>query len=769
MSALPRLAFSSLGFGIERVGLLALRSAWATLLLALAITAAALFGAAQLRSGSTLMQLFQSDTPEYAAFERFRADFPSSDADVLIVVEGSNLFTRNTLEALRDLAVELQFAEVVAGVVSIFSVPAAPGAENRFVIPEKLPDDAGLQEIRDVLAENPLASGRLFVASRAGDATTLLVSLAPEANTRAAQPASLRALRRTVQDALAGTSLTGHLLGAPVMENEIRAAGRRDRVVFNLAGLALGIGISLAFFGRWRPVVIASAPPVVALVWTLGIFGLVEGETNTIMNAVLPLVLAITFADSMHLVFAVRRRLRAGDVIEQAVRTAVLNVGPACVMTSLTTALALSTLLIADSDVINAFGRSAALAVLAALLAVLLLVPAISLLMLRGERAEGGKGDTRKRAEMLLDGAAARLARFVRRHARAITLATVAITIACAALHLQLRPTFQLSAQVPDGVRAAMDSVQQLGIAQTSPVQIVLRLPAGETIHGARGREALRAAHDTLAAHPDVRSVSSLDLVHRWLAELPSASADAEEYFNRLPVHLQRRLVNEHNNAALITGFLPDLNADATLAILAEIEESLAPLRDAHPDLQFTVTGLPALAAASSTRMIGQLNTGLLTAIVLISILLGLGFASWLAPLVSILPNLLPLVVTGAAIWLIAGGLDYTSVIALTVAFGLAVDNTIHYLNALRLERARTSDLASAVTGAIEHVGPVIVVTTAVLVMGIGTTVVSDLPPSRIFGLLCVGTLATALAADLLSLPASILALGRDLFAPQAS
>lgn len=763
-----RVLTTNLGFGLERVGLMGVRAPWLTLCLVVAITLAAAFGASLLRSGSTLMQLFRSHTESFAEYERFRADFPASDADILVVVEGDDLFTPTRIAALRDLHVELQLAAPVAGVVSIFSIPDAPSARGRelpLLLPREFPDPAELPKLKERVSRHPLVSGRLFTAAAERESTLFLVGLKSEANLRPTQDASIRAITSILDQQLAGTGLASRLLGAPIMESEIRAAGRHDRVVFNLAGLTLGILICFAFFGRWRPVLIATACPVLALIWTMGLLGALERETTTIMNAIPPLILAVTYCDSMHMVFAVRRRLRDGSRLPDAVRHAVLNVGPACVLTSLTTSLALFTLLLADSAVINSFGRSAAIAVLLALLAVLLLTPALSMLMLGVEEGVRSRRETRFRAERWLDDAAQALAVFVGRHARTITVTTVVLTVMFGTLHLQLRPTFQLSAQVPDSVRAAMQSTQEKNdLALTTPVQIVLRLPAGTDFHAADARAAIHEIHEALASHPDVRSVFSFDVVRGWLADLKSPAArSAEQYLDRLPTHLRRRLVNERGDAALVTGFLPDVKADKTVEILSGIEERLAPVRKAHADKEITITGLPALAATSSTRMIEQLNLGLLSAIVLVTGLLGLAFASWAVPLISILPNLLPLVTIGAALWFLTGGLDYTSVIALTVAFGLAVDNTIHFLNALRLQRGRVKTLARAVAASIQQVGPVILVTTCVLVLGIGTTVLSSLPPSRAFGILCMGTLAAALVADLVALPALILMLRRDI------
>ena len=156
--------------------------------------------------------------------------------------------------------------------------------------------------------------------------------------------------------------------------------------------------------------------------------------------------------------------------------------------------------------------------------------------------------------------------------------------------------------------------------------------------------------------------------------------------------------------------------------------------------------------------MIRQLNRGLLAAIVVVILVIGIAFRSLKVLLLSIFPNLFPIVTAGAVLYLIGGGLEYASVIALTVAFGIAVDDTIHFLNRLRLETSRTPVLVDGVTETISRIGPVLVLTTLVLIVGLSATVLSDLPSMRLFGQLFMTTLGAAIFGDLLILPAIVLA-----------
>ena len=136
--------------------------------------------------------------------------------------------------------------------------------------------------------------------------------------------------------------------------------------------------------------------------------------------------------------------------------------------------------------------------------------------------------------------------------------------------------------------------------------------------------------------------------------------------------------------------------------------------------------------------------------------IMALAFRSLWVLFISILPNLFPIVAAGFLIYLADIGLGYASVIALTVAFGLSVDDCIHFLARYRLAQSETSGVRTALNDTLTHIGPVLILTTGVLIAGLAVTGLSNLPAMRLFGILIVVTLLGALLADLIILPAMI-------------
>jgi predicted RND superfamily exporter protein len=200
---------------------------------------------------------------------------------------------------------------------------------------------------------------------------------------------------------------------------------------------------------------------------------------------------------------------------------------------------------------------------------------------------------------------------------------------------------------------------------------------------------------------------------------------------------------------------MPATPAAMTRARLATLEAALAPVRRQYADHTVSVTGIVALGAQASNRLIAGLKQSLALAVVITIAAVALSLRSVVLALLAAIPNLLSLTIVAAGVYVVGERLQIPSVLALTIAFGIAVDNTIHLLNRYRVERRRAG-VGDALAVTAEKVGPVLIAATIVLTVGMGVTMLSGLPMIRLFGSLCVVVLLTALAVALIVLPALV-------------
>jgi predicted RND superfamily exporter protein len=132
-----------------------------------------------------------------------------------------------------------------------------------------------------------------------------------------------------------------------------------------------------------------------------------------------------------------------------------------------------------------------------------------------------------------------------------------------------------------------------------------------------------------------------------------------------------------------------------------------------------------------------------------VAIFIGLAFRSIPVTLVTIVTGVFPVVAAGGLLWVIGAGLQFASVIALTISFGLGLSATIHFLNRLWREVGADPDPAVGVRRATVLVGPALILTSIVLVFGLAATAFSNLPMLKTFGWLSAFAMFAALVADL--------------------
>ncbi|OYW54252.1 MAG: RND transporter [Hyphomicrobium sp. 32-62-53] len=765
----PRRSFL-FSFGIDKLGLVALKAPYVSAVLIAILTVLAAFGASGLRVDDSLSELFRTDTKEFRQYEEIDRRFPSSEYDVLIAVDGQNLLTREALKSLQNAVVELQLTDGVGGLVSMLSARSKPDATGYAapVVPDELPEDGpAFDAMLAELKTNDIVKGKFI--SEDGQLALIVIALDRQAVEEQTANTIIGGIQAVVDKELAGTGLNAKLTGAPVMQLEIRNAVERDRLIYNGLGFLAGLTVAYLFFRRISLTVITVLGPAIAILWTLGVLGGLDYRLNLFVNVITPLILVSGFSDSMHLVFAIRRDILAGVPRLEAARNAVRDVAPACLLTAMNASLALLSFQFADSALIRTFGQAALLAVAISYIAVAVVVPTLAALLIQPETKTvpdikehdtGGVGVLQRMTERIIAFVISMPLLFT-----ALGLGAVGFT---GWAYTQLTPMYRLADQVPDKEQAlAATAKLDQKLTGANPVHVMIQWKAGTEAQPGIGLydvstlSVIARAHDILETEAGLGNVWSLESLRRWLAEAGDARVETiKSYVDILPKHLTRRFIDENESAVLVTARLPDIDSSQILPIVEKIDTALEPLRKENPQFEISVTGLPAIAARNSAKLISEMNWGLVGDIFVIFIFLGIALRSVMAGVSSALPSLFPIFATGALLWATGQGMQFASIMALTVAFSLAIDSTIHFLNRFRLEEDRIgpgpNSAHDALMATAHHIGPAVVLTTIVLALGLGVTMLSHLPSLRLFGELAGICLAASLIGQLIILPATI-------------
>ena len=690
---------SSIAFGLERMGLIAVKAPVLSCIVLAALMIAAVFGVYRIKIDDSLSQLFRSDSKDYKQYEAVTKRFPATEFDVLVVVEGKTLLARENLEKVRDLVTDMQLVEGVRGLVSLFSARQAPepGKLPAALFPSELPEGAAYNKFVETVKANEIIRGKLL--SEDGTLALVVMSLEPSVVASNKLKQVVGEIRKIMADDLGGTGLNAQLSGVPVMQLEIRNAVERDGITYNVLGLLAGCIIAIIFFRKISFMVAAAFPPMIAILLALGGLGWANFNLNMFLNVMTPLIMVISFSDSMQLTFAARDRLIAGQDKVTAFKNAVLVVGPACVLTHGTAGISFIALQFSDSDLIRKFGEAGLAATIIALVAVLSLVPVFGVLLVRNEKIFAVKFQGADAGVQMLRNFCYWIAVRMVNRPGLYSLIAVIVVAGLGIVYASLEPRYRLADQVPDKRQAVAASGRlDAKLTGANPIDVLIEFPKGADLYSPQTLKVIADVHSTVEGAAGVGNVWSLETLRRWLAE-KAGTTDVntlKQYVSVIPEHLVRRFISAEQDAVVVSGRVPDHDSSQILPVVEKLDHALDKVRKDNPGYEIAVTGLSAIAARNSANMIEKLNRGLTVEFMLVAVFIGLAFRSIVVMFSCILPGIFPVVLSGTVLWLLGEGLQFASVVALTVSFGLGLSATIHFLNRLRLESKPgvTSDIA---------------------------------------------------------------------------
>jgi predicted RND superfamily exporter protein len=743
------------GFGLEKLGLVSLRYPWLCLALAVLITPVMAYGSRHLEVSSDIREIFRSGDPAFDQLDLVEKRFPAVQQDIHVVVSSDEAFDLKQLKTLKTLEQAFEKLGSVRSVLSMFSAIQVPekGAELQPFFPEDLDTLDSWDELRRRAKGNPLLADKLL--SEDGSLAVFSISFVEKNRSEETDRRLVEEVRAKAEEVLAGTDLALSMTGLSVMRIEIVSSLVRDQKIFRFLALGVSLIIAWIFFRRLSYVAVAGIPAVVAVIWLLGGMWLTGQKINLLTGVAPTIVLVIVFSDCLHLLFSVRNGIRGGADLETAIERAVRRVGPACVLTSLTTTLALASLIWVSHPFVSGFGLTAAAGTAVALLATLLLMPPLSLVFLRRFARE----DQQQDGAILqgIDTVCDTAANAVTIAPRAITAVGVLLVLAGGFLHLLNEPRYSYASNLPqnhpalEGLNAVDDK-----LAGGNVILVSLDWPDDYNLMAYHTLKVIRSVHAILEREPALGAITSGHSIEEWLGGGEEGEDRLMEFLkDSQTTSLVKGLVSLDENTVLVTGQFGELTSDKLEPMVNRLERRLKRIETDDPtNVKISVTGIVPISARASHAMINQLNRSLMVTIGLILALIALAMRSIRAGLVSILPNLFPLAMGGAYLYLFGWGLQFTSLVAFTVGFGIAVDSTIHVLNRYRLEKSDEVDVETALHRTITKVGPVVIISTIVLAAGIGTSLLSELPMVSLYGTIVVIVLLSSMVGALLFLPA---------------
>lgn len=717
---------------------------------------------------ASLKTFILEDDPDHAFHQTYRKTF-GQDEILVIAFEDDEIFRAENLALIRRLTRRIEDLDNIHDVRSLTNVEYMHSTEDSFevlpLIGDEIPLDQGtLATKKDLAIKNPIFREDLI--SRDGRKTSIVVTLAAmDAGYRYHH--EIREIRGIVRDEAARADKTLHLAGERYLDYRLLHYIHDDISLFiPLTCVALAVLLFL-MFRNVRETVIGLAAVLACLLWVGGLVPLTGWKVNSVTAGLPSLVLCIAVTDVIHIIHRYRRVLAMTPERMEALRKTLHEVALPCFLTSLTTAIGFGSLMLNDIHLIRGFGLLAALGVGICYPACMVIVGGM-LQVWPGSRPRNSypsPGVSHRWMAAIAEGVIGKRKQILVGGALLIALAIAGV------FRVEVQTDRVRYLHSHSDVFQSVDFIDR-HLAGTTELDIWVE-GGGE---GAMKEPATLNRIERLARflrkQPEIDKVICIndflkDMNKAFQADdmahyvLPRSREVAAQFLLIYGMSGNRNELDKYvdypYSRARLSVRTSEQNSAKLDLLIARINAYLA---DSFGD---TLTANLASAALPNNNVFHYMVRGLLlglgVAVGIVGLVLAITFRSLWAGFVCMLPNLVPIIACLGIMGWCGVWLEIATAMTFSIALGIAVDDTIHFVSRYRLELNRQGDSEMAVRRTIEGLGPALIRTSIVIMGGFLVLLFASLRMNVMFGLLSAFIILIALMTDLFITPLCLLML----------
>jgi predicted RND superfamily exporter protein len=745
------------------------RHAWIVLLTMTALLLATTSGSQFLSFTTDFRSYFSTENPQLKAFEQLEADFNKQDTLIFLVEmkdQSSSVLNPIGLHFLNELtntAWQIPFARRVDSLINYQRIEATI---DELIIGDLVPSnvtitDQSIAQLSHYIQQQPRLVNNLI--SKDESLALVVVSLTlPNGDEQASKMLVADAKERLA--ALAQDDINIQLFGSTVINLALAEAVEKDMVLLIPLSYLL-IFVAIFFLSR------SLIGTLLALLMTLlsvssvfGIFGWTGHHLTPVVGIVPSMIMIIVIADCMHILVSFQHYLKQGFDKAEAISAAVrINIKP-ILITSITTTLGLLCLNFSESPPYRDLGNLVAIAAIIAGILALTWFPACLFLFARPEALKSFK--TRKTSKF--DNLFNVISTGIFNHPKRI-VTTVIISIAIALIgimQLEFNEQWHQYYDESYDVRKALDT-QNDKLYGVNFIQYSVGSGKAEGVYAVEYQQqlnhlALWISEQNAVGYVDALSAQVKELNQKLNADdkkmykIPDSreliAQSLLAYEMSLPLGMgMDQYINIDRSASRLT---VNLHKSTSKQLIALDKKILLQAKTHYPMLHLeSGTGLDMVFANISDSNSLSLMKGTALALFLISIILIFVFKSLRLGLISLIPNIMPIILAYGAWGFISGRIDLGLSIVACMSLGLVVDDTVHFLSKYKLARQQHKTKEQAIQYAFSTVGIAMLITTFVLATGFSLLALSSFYPTHGMGALLALTAVFALIIDFLFLP----------------
>ena len=763
----------------EGVARLILRNRFKLLLLLFAVTTFWVTQWKHMRFTFTEANLLPDKHAENIRYNEFLELFGEEGNVLVLAVQDPELFSEGRLEAWNQLSKELGSFEEIDFTISIENLNVL--SKNKQIkklelvpfINEKPETEEDFSQLKQQLfKELPFFENLLFNKETQTVRTTVYMKT-EIVNSAARKNFIYNTFIPLIKKFEEDNQLDVRVSGMPYIRT-LNAQNIVDEIgIFVLGAMAVTSLIFFLFFRSLRATFISMIIVLIGVAWSLGTLGLMGYEITVLTALIPPLIIVIGIPNCIFLINKYQQEVAKHGNQVKSLQQVIVKIGNATLMTNLTTASGFATFILTDSKLLKEFGIIASINVIGIFILSLLLIPIIySFLPL----------PNKKHLNHLKNKTIDRLVGWMEKNVRKRRINTYIISIVLLVASIigiyQIRISGSILEDMPQKKEFFKDIMffdnEFNGIV---PLEILIDTKRKDGVLKLATLKRMDALGKSIESIPELSPPLSVVNAMKYAKQ---AYYNGNPNYYKLPTaqeynfilsyldtknsnqNLMKNYVDSTGQYARLTTYMKDIRTERMEEIKSDLEKEIKKI---FPEDRYSVqlTGKSLIFLKGTKYLVKNLVLSLSIAIFLIALFMAYLFRSYKMILISLIPNLLPLIVTAGMMGFLGIPIKPSTILVFSIAFGISVDDTIHFLAKYRQELIDSKwKIQRSVYAALKETGVSMFYTSIVLFFGFSVFMISEFGGTVALGGLISATLLFAMLANLVLLPSLLISLERS-------
>ena len=720
-----------------------------------------------------MAKILPPDHPTHINYENFKSEFGESINTMVIAVQDVDFFSKEHLYAWNKFGDEIERIGGVNGVLNITKLPVltTDSTKRKFIserwyFPEMTSSE--LDSSLKVFHNQKIYEGMLY--NKDAYSAIMLVDIN---KIILATPERKNLIDEIVNSGEKYSSEIGKDVkysGLPYIRTIDSIKVKDEISIFILFTLLITSFILLLFFKSFKATIISIIVVVIGVLFSFGTMGMLGYDISILMALVPPVIIVIGIPNCIFLINKYHTEFKKNKDKDKSLHLMISKIGNITLLTNLTTASGFAAFLLTKSETLQEFGLVASISIIFIFIISILLIP-IWFSFFPTPKLRHTQHLDKKWVRSVV----ALLSDWVKNKRRTIYIVSAILTIV-GFIGLSLIKT---TGNITDDLSRNGDLYEDLQFFENNfggvmPLEIIIDTKDTNGINKPNVMLKVQELQDELSRYSEFsKPVSYIEFVkyanqaykndgpkyytlpqRRDVGRISSLVRKSEEINN-----LEVKLKDDINSKARISLRMKDIPTPKMDSILNQLKPKIDSIFNPE-EYNVVVTGSSRVFLEGTKFLVGNLVYSLLLVILLISIFMAWMFRSFRMVIVSLIPNLIPLLLTSAIMGYFSIPIKPSTILVFSIAFGISVDDTIHFLAKYRQELVASNwNIRQSVFNALKETGVSMIYTSVVLFFGFFVFVASDFGGTVALGLLVSITLLFAMLSNLLLLPALLLSL----------